>query len=46
MPIGHVVLNIYMPSKNFNVPSLHFYKPSKAYVYCWEKQVHAQTEES
>ena len=36
MPVGHVVLKIYMPCKNFYVPSQYLYKPCKAYVYCWE----------
>ena len=36
MPIGHVVLKIYVPCENFHVPSQYVYKPCKAYVYCWE----------
>ena len=48
MPVGHVVLKIYMPCKIFYVPSQYLYKPCKAYVYCWENKylVHAQTEKS
>ena len=38
MPIGHVVLKIHMPCKNFHVPSQYLYKPCKAYVYCWENK--------
>ena len=38
MPIGHVVLKIDMPCKNFHMPSQYLYKPCKAYVYCWEKK--------
>ena len=38
MPIGHVVLKIYMPCKIFYVPSQYLYKPCKAYVYCWENK--------
>ena len=38
MPVGHVVLKIYMPCKNFYVPSQYLYKPCKAYVYCWENK--------
>ena len=34
MPIGHVVLKIYVPWKSFHVPSQYLYKPCKAYVYC------------
>ena len=35
MPTGHVVLQIYVPCKNFHVPSQYLCKPCKAYVYCW-----------
>ena len=38
MPVGHVVLKIYMPCKNLYVPSQYLYKPCKAYVYCWENK--------
>ena len=38
MPIGHMVLKIYVPCKNFIVPSQYLYKPCKAYVYCWENK--------
>ena len=38
LPIGHMVLKIYMPCKNFHVPSQYLYKPCKAYVYCWENK--------
>ena len=38
MPIGHVVLKIYVASKNFKMPSQYSYKPYKAYVYCWENK--------
>ena len=38
MPVGHVGLKIYMPCKNFYVPSQYLYKPCKAYVYCWENK--------
>ena len=34
VPVGHVVLKIYLPSKNFHVPSQYLYKPCKAYVHC------------
>ena len=37
MPIGHVVLKIYVPCKNFHVPSYYLYKSCKAYVYNWKK---------
>ena len=36
MPVGHMVLKIYLPCKNFHVPSQYLYKPCKAYIYCWE----------
>ena len=36
MPIGHMVLKIYVPCKNFDVPSQYLYKPCQAYVYCWK----------
>ena len=38
MPIGHVVLKIYVPCKNFHIPRQNLYKPCKAYVYCWENK--------
>ena len=38
MPVGHLVLKIYMPCKNFHVPSQYLYKPCKAYVHCWENK--------
>ena len=38
MPVGHMVLKIYVPCKNFHVPSQYLYKPCKAYVHCWEKK--------
>ena len=38
MPIGHVVLKMYMPSKNFHVPSQYLYKPCKVYVHCWKNK--------
>ena len=38
MPIGHMVLKIDVPCKNFQVPSQYLYKPCKAYVYCWENK--------
>ena len=38
MPIGHVVLKIYVPWKGFHVPSQYLYKPCKAYVYCWKNK--------
>ena len=38
LPIGHVVLKIYVPCKNFDVPSQYLYKPCKAYVYCWKNK--------
>ena len=38
MPIGHVVLKIYVPCKNFHVPSQYLYKSCKAYVYCWKNK--------
>ena len=38
MPIRHVVLKIYVPCKNFHVPSQYLYKPCKAYVYWWENK--------
>ena len=38
MPVGHMVLKIYMPCENFYVPSQYLYKPCKAYVYCWENK--------
>ena len=37
MPIGHVVLKVYVPCKNFHVPSYYLHKSCKAYVYCWKK---------
>ena len=38
MPVGHLALKIYVPCKNFHVPSQYLYKPCKAYVYCWENK--------
>ena len=38
MPIGQVVLKIYVPCKFFYVPSQYLYKPCKAYVYCWKNK--------
>ena len=38
MPVGHMVLKIYVPCKNFHVPSQYLYKPCKAYSYCWENK--------
>ena len=38
MPIMHMVLKIYMPCKNFDVPSQYLYKPCKAYVCCWRNK--------
>ena len=38
MPIGHVLLKIDLPCKNFHVPSQYLYKSCKAYVYCWENK--------
>ena len=38
MPVGHMVLKIYVPCKNFHVPSQYLYKPCKAHVYCWENK--------
>ena len=38
MPMGQVVLKIYVPCKNFDVPSQYLYKPCKAYVYCWKNK--------
>ena len=38
MPIGHVVLKMYVPCKNFHVPSQYLYKPCKAYIYCWKNK--------
>ena len=38
MPVGHMVLKIYVPCKNFHVPSQYLYKPCKAYAYCWENK--------
>ena len=37
MPIGHTVLKIYVPCKNFHVPSQYLYT-CKAYVYCWKNK--------
>ena len=33
-----MVLKIYVPCKNFDVPNQYLYKPSKAYVYCWKNK--------
>ena len=38
MPIGLVVLKIYVPCKIFYMPSQYLYKPCKAYVYCWKNK--------
>ena len=38
MPIGHVVQKIYVPFKNFHVPSQYLYKSCKAYAYCWKNE--------
>ena len=38
MPIGHVVLKIYVPCKSFHLPSQYLYKPCKAYVHGWENK--------
>ena len=38
MPIGHVVLKIYVPCKNFHVPWQYLYKPCKSHVYCSENK--------
>ena len=38
MPVGHVVLKIYVPCKTFHMPNWYLYKPCKAYIYCWEKK--------
>ena len=38
MPIGHMVLKIVVPCKNFHLPNQYLYKPCKAYVYCWENK--------
>ena len=38
MPIRHVVLKMYVPCKNFDVPSQYLYKPCKAYIYCWKNK--------
>ena len=38
LPIGHVVLKIHMPCKNFHMRSQYLYKPCKAYAYRWENK--------
>ena len=38
MPIGHVVLKIYVPCKIFCLPSQYLFKPCKAYVHGWENK--------
>ena len=38
VPIGHVVLKVYVPCKNFPMPRQNLYKPCKSYVYCWESK--------
>ena len=38
MPIRHVVLKIYVPCKNVDVPSQYLCKPCKAYIYCWKNK--------
>ena len=38
LPIGYVVLKIYVPWKNVYVPNQYLYKPCKAYIYCWKNK--------
>ena len=38
MPVGHVVLKIYMPYKNVHVHSQYLHKPCKAYIDWWENK--------
>ena len=38
MTVGHVDLKVYMPCKNFHVPSQYLCKPCKGYVHCWENK--------
>ena len=38
MPVGHVVLKIYVPFKNFHMTSQYLYKPCIVYVYCWKNK--------
>ena len=38
MPVGHVVLKIYVPFKNLHMPSQYLYKPCTVYVYCWKNK--------
>ena len=38
MPIGHAVLKIYVPCKNFHLPSQYLYELCQAYVHCWENK--------
>ena len=35
VPVGHMVLKIYVPWKIFHMPSQYLYKPFKAYVHSW-----------
>ena len=49
MPIGHVVLKIYVPCKTFDVLSQYLCKATTSPLnlrYTGEKKVHAQTEKS
>ena len=38
LPIGHVLLKIYLPRKIFHMLSQYLYKPSKADVYWWKNK--------
>ena len=40
MPVGHVVLKMYVPHKNFHRASqyMYLYKPCTVYVYCWKNK--------
>ena len=38
MPIGHMVLKIYVPCKNFHMPRQYLYKPCQVYAYWWENK--------
>ena len=38
MPVGHVILKIYVPCKNFHLSSQYLYKSCKVYVYSWENK--------
>ena len=42
MTIGHIVLKICVPCKNFHMPSHYFLKPCKVYVHCWENKYMAR----